>query len=412
AEYGDTHPVVLLHMMSLAEARQHAADFKGGEAQYREALVLARRLMGDEHTTTASIKVELGEALGDLRRYEEADSMIAAGLATRLRLLGENHADVALARTQLARLRQDQGRFEEADSLFRLSLESRRKLLGDSVPAVASSLDDIGYNFQLQGRWADAEPYHRGSLRIFQAHRLDREATESMAHLGWVLSKEAKLAEADSLLTESLRRRIREYGPDHPNVGDAIEKLAGLAVARKYIARAESLTVRGLEIRRKVYGPRSPSISVQLLNLAFMHELRNDSAGAIPILQEALDITSSVRPPTDASVILNQQWLATEQCTVGDAREGEALLRTAMANAGSDSTRSMPWRIRILLGYCLARQQRFAEAEPLMLEGYQRLAAVPNVPPQITGAMLNRMAQLYQLWGKPEREQEWRAKAK
>jgi tetratricopeptide (TPR) repeat protein/predicted Ser/Thr protein kinase len=408
--YGDVHPSVLISRNTLASARKNAGDFTGATALYRESLRQALKLYGDEHTSTASIKMELAECLVGVRRLEEADTLMLAAMATRERLLGEQHADVSLGRTQMARLRMEQRNFTGADSLFRLALAGRRALLGDSSPSVASSLNDLGYSAQLQGRWADAEPYHRQALAIFSAKGLVREETDAIAQLGWVLSKGPRLAEADSLLRLALQRRLSEYGEGSLPVGDAYEKLTGIAVARNDLPRAESLAAAGLEVRRKMYGPQTPQVAGQLLNIAFLRERMNDSSGAVPALREALAITSAVRPATDANVIFHQQWLAQDLCTTGRAEEGEGLLRSAMANAGTDTTRSMPWRLRVALGYCLAKQGKFEEAEPLMLEGERRVRTIPNITKEIRGAAILRLAQLYQLWGNQPREAEWRAR--
>lgn len=411
AIFGNLHPSVLIGMTTLAAARRAEGDYRGAEALLREELGYARQLYGDEHTSTATVKMELAECLVNMRRLEEADSLMLEAMATRIRLVGEEHADVPLGRTQIARLRLEQGRLSAADSLFKLALEGRRAILGDSSPSVGSSLNDLGYSAQLQARWADAEPYHRQALAIFRARGLPREETDAMAHLGWVLSKGPKIAEADSLLTQALQRRRAEFGDGSLLVGDTYEKLTGVALARRDLPRAESLAVAGLEIRRKVYGEKAPQVSGQLLNIAFIRERQNDSAGAIAPLREALAITSTVRPATDPNLVFNQQWLGQDLCTVGQAAEGEALLRTAMANAGTDTTRSMPWRIRVQLGYCLAKQGKFEAAEPLMVEGEQRLGTIANVPRELRLQIFNRVAQLYQFWGNAAKEQEWRAKA-
>ena len=412
--YGDSYPGTITSMLSLADAKKAGADFKGAEALYRVCLANAKKVYGEEHTNVATMEIDLGEVLGNLRRLEEADSLITSGVNRRIRLFGERHYDVALGRTALARLRQQQSNFPAADTLLRQALAGRRAALGDSAPAVGSSLNDIGYNLQLMAKWAEAEPYHRQALVIFRrTNGTEKEETDALAHLGWVLSKQpGKLEEADSVLNEALRRRRAQEGEGTILVGDTYEKLAGVAVARNDLPRAESLTVLGLEIRRKVYGAKSPSVAGQLLNVAFMREKLNDTAGAVPALREALAITAASRPGTDPNVLGTQQWLATDLCHLGEAAEGEALLRTAVTNAGTDSTRTMPWRSRILLGYCLAKQRKFEEGERVALEGERRLSAVPTLSKEGRTQMYQRIAQIYQLWGNPAKEQEWRARAK
>ena len=64
----------------------------------------------------------------------------------------------------------------------------------------------------------------------------------------------------------------------------------------------------------------------------------------------------------------------------------------------------------------MAGQKNYADAEPLLLQGYQglvpRRASLPpylNAPRRITES-LERLAQLYDAWGKPAPAAEWKQK--
>ena len=69
-----------------------------------------------------------------------------------------------------------------------------------------------------------------------------------------------------------------------------------------------------------------------------------------------------------------------------------------------------------LLGASLAGQQKYADAEPLLLEScqglQQRQASLPpylNAPRRITESP-ERLVQLYDAWGKPAQAAEWKQK--
>jgi len=69
-----------------------------------------------------------------------------------------------------------------------------------------------------------------------------------------------------------------------------------------------------------------------------------------------------------------------------------------------------------LLGGSLAGQAKYAEAEPLLRQGYeglvQRQASLPpilNAPRRVTES-LERLVQLYDAWGKPAQAVEWKKK--
>ena len=57
----------------------------------------------------------------------------------------------------------------------------------------------------------------------------------------------------------------------------------------------------------------------------------------------------------------------------------------------------------------MSDQGRFAEAEPLLLKGYDGMSPPPAVEDRKREA-LQRIVDLYDAWGKPDKAAEWRAK--
>ncbi len=61
-----------------------------------------------------------------------------------------------------------------------------------------------------------------------------------------------------------------------------------------------------------------------------------------------------------------------------------------------------------LQGLCLARLGDFETAEPLIVESYQRLRELQGVNNSETIEALERVTELYRLWGRPEEARQWR----
>jgi hypothetical protein len=66
-----------------------------------------------------------------------------------------------------------------------------------------------------------------------------------------------------------------------------------------------------------------------------------------------------------------------------------------------------------MLGGCLVGQNRYAEAEPLLLQGYegmrQREAQIPPFAKPRLREAIERLVQLYDAWGKPVQAAKWRS---
>ena len=70
-----------------------------------------------------------------------------------------------------------------------------------------------------------------------------------------------------------------------------------------------------------------------------------------------------------------------------------------------------------LLGECLLGRHRFAEAEPLLVAGFEGIAALASsVPPRDRPLDVpeagDRVVRLYLAWGKPEEADAWRARTR
>ncbi len=410
AGYEADHPRIVNTLVALADAQEAQSKLPESDSTLVEALTLAHKIYGPEHPTVADILARRGNVLAGMRRLEEGEKLIREAIGVRLKLLGEQHPDVQLARVDLARLLLWQQRYGEADTLLTLALAGRRAAVGDSNPAIASTLQDLGYSAEQQGRWVDAEKYYREAITIWRYGSYPRDEAATMAQLGWVLSQQKRLNEADSLLQLVLLSYRKEYGDQSRQAGDTYEKMANIAVQQENFPRAESLTVAGLDIRNQVWGPESPQAADQMMNLAFMREKLGDTIAAIPLIRKSIDNYRAVRPPSDPTLLRYQQWLGEDLCITGRTAEGEALVRTTMELIPADSNRSLPWRIRGSLGECLLRQKKFAEAEPPLLEAEQRMKSVPNVPPLLVKRTVTRLVDLYRQWGKQDLETIWAAK--
>jgi hypothetical protein len=65
-----------------------------------------------------------------------------------------------------------------------------------------------------------------------------------------------------------------------------------------------------------------------------------------------------------------------------------------------------------MLGAALAGQKKFAEAEPLLLDSYQRMKQVAaQMPPEAKIRLVEaaqRLVDLYEAWDRPESATQWR----
>ena len=100
--------------------------------------------------------------------YREAEPLYRQALAIRQKVLGPEHSDTATSLNNLAVLLRDQGRLAEAELLYRQALAICQKVLGPEHSDTATSLANLASLLQAQGHLAEAEPLYRQALAIRQ----------------------------------------------------------------------------------------------------------------------------------------------------------------------------------------------------------------------------------------------------
>src|SRR5262249_40532621 len=95
------------------------------------------------------------------------------------------------------------------------------------------------------------------------------------------------------------------------------------------------------------------------------------------------------------------------------ADEAEPLLRESLRIYEKQSAESLPhFGAQSLLGECLTARGKYADAESLVVAGYeglrQRAKEIPAGDNSLADAG-ERAVRLYEVWGKPEKAATWRA---
>jgi tetratricopeptide (TPR) repeat protein len=101
--------------------------------------------------------------------------------------------------------------------------------------------------------------------------------------------------------------REKVLGPDHRDVGESLNGLAGTYHAEDRDADAEPLYERSLAIAEKVLGPNHPDVAVSLNNLASLYTAQGRYADALPLEKRSLAISEKAHGPNhpDVAILLN-----------------------------------------------------------------------------------------------------------
>jgi serine/threonine protein kinase/tetratricopeptide (TPR) repeat protein len=177
---------------------------------------------------------------------------------------------------------------------------------------------------------------------------------------------------------------------------------------------AEEQFRRALALRRQVLGREHEETLHTQYFLAFVLEGRGKEAEVIPLYEGVLPLWKVKFGPDALDTLVLMDNLARLYQGAGRWSEAEPLLRECLAiRARKYPEEWSTFNDRSLLGGALAGQKKYAEAEPLLVEGYEGLKARAKAIPAAQRAAhlteaLERLVQLYDGWGKPDAAAKWR----
>ncbi len=170
-----------------------------------------------------------------------------------------------------------------------------------------------------------------------------------------------------------------------------------------------------LERQPRALGPTHPETLTTLSDLAYFYETHNRYAEAIPLEMRGKELSLKTNGPENRETVAFGSTLGKDYLAIKQYPKAEAELRPALAILVKTSPDNWKrYNLESLLGGALAGEKKYAEAEPLLISGYegmkQREGKMPGAAKPFIKEDGERVAQLYIVWGKPAKAAEWRAK--
>ncbi len=443
---------------TLGESYLYLGEFEPAIRQHERALALRRQVLGSDHRDALKSASDLAVVYQAAGRLADALPLFEEALARRRSRLGLEHPDSLVSLSDLALAYQEAGRPADALPLHEQAVRGLRVKLGPDAPDTLQAMNYLGLAYQEAGRLAEALP-------LFEEALVRRRATlgsdhpnalQAMNSLALAYRAIGRSADALAIQEELFERCKGRLGPDHPHTLTAMNNLANSYQLAGRPADALPLFEEGLKECRAKEGPDHPDTLVSLNNLAMAYQAAGRLADALPLFQESLTGRTTKQGPDHPATLLAMTNLAVAYQELGRLAEARPLLaralegrraklvpghpdtlasmdnlaRADLADRPAEAERlardcleirehSAPddWRTfetRSLLGGSLLRQQRFAEAEPLLFRGYEgmkaREARIPAPARKRLTEARDRIILLYDAWNKPDQAADWKAR--
>jgi eukaryotic-like serine/threonine-protein kinase len=357
---------------TLGSTYWHLGEHGLAIAQFEQCRQLLRGALGPDHPQTLLTMGNLQVAYWSAGRLRDALALGEEALPLFRSRFGPDHDDTLVLMNNLALAYQDTRRLPEAIALFEETVKLKKLKQGPDHESTLAGMNNLANAYREAGRLADGQAILEELVELKKA-KLGPEHPSTLlsaSNLAVAYRDERRFADALKLFDETLKLQKSRIGPDHP---DTLSTMSHLGRTLLAAGRPPDALARFEEVFKLSRARRGADHPHTLLAM-------NDIAAA------NLDLA---------------RWPA-----------AEAVARECL---GFRERKEPPdWeRFHTMsqLGAAVAGQKKYADAEPLLLQGYRGLKArealIQATRKHYVRDAAVRLVDLYKAWGKPEQAAEW-----
>jgi eukaryotic-like serine/threonine-protein kinase len=413
--FGTEHPQTLATLYTLAEAYRVAGRTAEAIAlceQVRDSLV---KSFGADHPETLGTLQTLAEAYRVAGKTAEAIALLEQVRDTSVKKLGSDHPLTLMTMHSLVWGYLSIGNTAEAVALCEHLRDVCVKKLGDHHPLTLIVLNSLAGAYLFSGKTSEAVALYE-LVRDMCVKTLGADRPQTLVTLGSLAKAYlavGRQAEAIALFEQVRDVQIEKLGADHPQTLAAV---ASLALAFQAAGKPEQAlpllqqAAAGFEKRQFVDSDASPIVGALIVD--YHERLKQYDQAEVwqrkwmAVVKERYGADSL--PYATEMAILGMILLRQKKWTDAEAELQHCLAIREKRQPDDWTT----FAAQSMLGEALNGQKKRAEAEPLLVQGYeglrQRAAKIPKERrPRLAEAM-ERLVQFYDAWGKPDEAARWR----
>ena len=255
---------------------------------------------------------EAGHRETEAADYAAAELDLRRALALSESALGPYDLETARTLNDLGMFAKYTARFDEGAADYARALTIAAGAAGD-VLLVADLYHNLGGLEHARGRFAAGEPLARRGLAIRLRERGPDhpDVAADRAALAALLDGQGRLEEAETLYQDAIRVLERVRGPPPIELAVSLNNLAAIRTSQGRLAEAEALFRRTLALKDTRLGPDHPDVATTLNHLALLCKKDGRLPEAAALYARALDIFTRALGPDHPK---------TRTCRVNNAR--------------------------------------------------------------------------------------------
>lgn len=358
----------------------------------------------DQPRVLAQVRHTLGSSYMQLGELERADALLAGASEGYGALLGEDDMRTIEARSDLGVLYTAQGRVDEAAPLLTDVLDR----LGDDDSARAREI-----RLAAMASLAEIHHYYTGDLAQAETLLIEtlagREATlgpshydtlESMRRLANVRLSLGRVEEAEAGFELAVARAREAYGDDDLETAEAMHDLAALYVQTGRRDEAEPLAAQAVRVSQRELGAQHIDTAQMAGTLATIYLFQERRAEAEPLFLDVIaaftrEVGESHPATLNMTVTLGALYTREEAWDKGIA----LLERPAQLHKETLGDHTQTALCELWLGMCLTGAGRYEEAEARLLDAHRIQEASLGAEHSRTHHVIKELVALYETWG-------------
>jgi serine/threonine protein kinase/Tfp pilus assembly protein PilF len=401
-----------------------------------------KKELADQPELEAGVDETLGGAYFQMGDYKRAEDLFLDALKLRRRIQGDDAPEVAESLKYLGLVYIGQARWLDAEARHREALEVQQRARIPQPAEIARTLSTLGWVLAQQAKFPEAGHFLQRALAMQRGTTTTSgaEIASTLTRLGSVLMQKGDVKEAESVLTEALDINRRTFGATSLQAASSLNILAvTIALDQRRLPEAIGFYREAFEIRERARDSSFIPASNQ--------EAIRSSSERSGALKTGSAVTAKPDPlaPME-SMLIQRASLAEVENALREAQRfahtqyakdswEEAfylalttwvlLQENKFAEAETPAQQCLAIRLKLspddwtvfharhMLGAARAGQKRFADAEPLLLEGYrgmiERRATMPEFHLPRIGESVLRIIKFYRDVDRPDEVAKWQA---
>lgn len=401
---------------SLAVAYQDAGRLQDAIRLFEQVRDSQIRTLGAEHSFTLTTMNNLAISYQAAGRLPEAIRLFEQVRDAAVQSPGVEHPSTLNALANLAVAYRDGGRLDEAITIFKQVRDAEVRKFGADHPYTLTTLDNLAGAYLAAARLPEAIQLYE-QVRDAQIAQLGADHPDiltTLNNLAVAYREAGRLDEAIPLLEKARDAQVAQLGADHPFTLTTFENLAWAYMDAERLSEAIPLleqAAEGIE-RRKFQHEHAARI---ITSTIMAYEAAGDHTQADRWRRKWFDQLRAVGQGRTAEFARDLAAWSFRLLERGEWSEAETTLRECVAiRKAIAPTVWSTFYAESMLGAALTGQSKYAEAEPLLISGYDgMLASREQIPPQASNRIreaCQRLVDYYGATGQPAEANQWRAK--